>query len=327
MRVEKINKGKGITFKNLMIFGLLAVAALLAPTLTGCMFPAKAAATTEPPANIASVSPSSKPTATPNPTVLPSQNIVDEPVITPEVQQLPELTYEQKKMILGVSDIVGLPSTCEGHELGNLFEITVKINKQEYRTPVYIIKSSDPGQSGVSKIYSVENDVYLFSIKLPSGTRVPSIKYYEYVTELNSTLKENNAEVVNSVALVVLAGRYKTLDIDYNNNDTLNEFYQIFNYGSEEEANALLKTYYSNDQTTDLSINSIPQEQLLPYWFYVPDVTIPEELADYYICQNTNPTPIVSPTNSRINIPSISYLIGEKSESEETEMENKLRKM
>lgn len=283
-----INKNSNLLPKTKVTVDKLAIillTAIVGYVMLGCA-PAKADGVVEDEKpTIEEVIPTPSPISTIKPTVTPTPTIKPTPTI------MPELTTDQIKTLLGVY----LATKTIGHNLGNVYEFVININKHDYRIYGYLVK----GETSVTlEVYSVSCDEYLFSIDYSQGNKLSPNRYYENILNYNETLSALNPQAVKSVPLTSLAQFYKIWKIDYKNNETLNEFSQIMIDGTDSQINKLIKTFYLNEQLMDLFINSTPTEDMLPFWFYVPNTKMPEELNGYYsdITVST-PTATVSPAS------------------------------
>ena len=92
------------------------------------------------------------------------------------------------------------------------------------------------------------------------------------------------AKLIDSISLVDLAQIYKIKGKDYRNNVILEEMSKKMSsiYSTEEESLELLNTIYSVIQYVDLYINSTPDDEILPFWYYTPNTKMPEELKGIY---------------------------------------------
>ncbi len=200
---------------------------------------------------------------------------LDSSVAAAEPTPMPELTFEQKKMLLGTD----LASKFPEVQSTSVYYFIIRINRHNYR--IFGLLFWDESSSELD-VYNLMCEEYLFTIDLSEGNKISNIKYYEHIKRLSSSLSKLNAMVVKSGDLLWLAATCKREKIDYKDNETLNEFSRIMKEGSNEEKSALWDTFYSKDQIIDLYINSTPQEDMLPFWFCVPDAKIPEELKEFY---------------------------------------------
>ena len=210
-------------------------------------------------------------TATATPTVSPSPT----PTLVPTPTPMPELTYEQKKSLLGID------KDLTSHVAGALYCFNVSFSNLSGR--IWCI--SYGAGSGKHDVYSVCNNEYLFSLQLPQSGATGVFEFSKYLSESNANLE--NLVLENSTNIVDMATDYDVWNFDYNNNQFLRDLSKKI----KTDPTGVLNTPLSEEQIVDLIINSTPQDEIIPFWVYTPGAQIPEELKGIYSEEEYPPAP------------------------------------
>ncbi len=223
-----------------------------------------ASATTPEPTSTATATPTPEPTPTPT------------PAATPTPTPMPELTYEQKKALLGIND------DMTPQIVGTLYCYNITFNNESGR--IWCVSYTNENDPNKYEMYSVCNREYLFTLQLPAGA-TGIFEYSKYLFESSKNLR--NLVLVNSTAIADMASTYDIWNIDYNNNGFLKNLQEKTNQDWE----AVLYTLLSKEQIVDLIIDSTPQDEIIPFWVYTPGAQIPEELKGIYSEEDYPPAP------------------------------------
>lgn len=215
--------------------------------------------------------------STPEPTATPTVSPTPTPTFTPSPTPMPELTYEQKKMLLGVDE------DFEPTLIGSL--IVVELSFGNVTGRIWGITYGDDAVSSRFDFHSVCNDEYLFTIDMLNNRNIAVGDYPNYLYDWSPNLV--NLKLINSTALSDMARTYKYGNISYNN---CQEIKDIFSRG-EENWEKTAYTVLSTEQIVDLIIQSTPQEKIIPFWVYTPGATIPDELKGIYSEAEYPPVP------------------------------------
>ena len=223
-------------------------------------------------------------TATATPTVSPSPT----PTLAPTPTPMPELTYEQRKALLGIDE------DFKPHPLGSLEVVELSFGNLTGR----IWGVTDWNDKVPSKLdfHSVCNGEYLFTIDMLNNRSILVSDYQNYMCDWNVNLK--NLKLMNSTTLTEMANAYKIEKISYNNYQEIDDIYSRCRNASESTLNTTL----SEEQIIDLIIKSTPQEKLIPFWVYTPGATIPDELKGIYNETDYPPAPATTTSEA---IPSL----------------------
>ena len=270
MKLEVKNIGKKLT--PILFVGLSVVA------LVGCLPELMPAAPTDTlPVATQTVTPTSTPSSTP--TVVPTN--------TPSPTSMPELTYEQKKALLGIN------KNFESIQVGSwiTFEMNFEMSNGETyegRQPCFCI---DKEKNHFEKdVFSITNGEYLFTISIPQDEETPVFYFYKYLTKSSSSLK--NLTLKSSVPLVTMGTYYASHGIDYQNYQYLNELADLYQKKSTEVSIAFL----TEEEISDIIIGSTPQAKIIPFWIYTPGAKIPDELKGLYLESAYPPAPALPDT-------------------------------
>ena len=256
--VEAIGKGAGAT---LCFLAILAMGACLPPAVAHAT-PTDTPEITQMVEATSAPTPTLKPTATPAPT--------ENPTPTP----MPELTFEQKKALLGIKDGLG-PYIAAQIAVFNISFETPNGNIIEGRVFCgYRERQSDFDQENC---FNLSNGTYLFTYSYNGAAQIPSTEIFKHLTEEYSpNLK--NLKLKDSTSLPEMAIEYNKKGLNYLNNSFLNNLSNLLVKDLMQAANVKI-TY---EELIKLIIESTPQEEIIPFWTYTPGAKIPEELKGLY---------------------------------------------
>lgn len=210
-------------------------------------------------------------TFTPTPTKAP----------TPKPTPTPELTFEQKKLMLGID------KDFDSYALGNIVVFNYNLNNKKRR--VWTVFEIDSEKPNVQYFYNMFNYEYLFSMTLPENAFISTGNFCQYMDSNIAAL--DGIKYRNSTSPLTIPLAYKGWGENYNNNQNLNEMCERYqNSTSAEEDMQISLTPFSMDELVDLYISSTPQDELCPFWEYVPGAEVPDELKEIF--PNVTPLPL-----------------------------------
>ena len=218
---------------------LAAILVSLSLLTTACA-PWKTIASASTPEPTPSASPSPTPTPTPTPV----------PTPTP----MPELTLEQKKLLLGIN---------EKFEAVSLFNIDVFNYNYHGENRRVWVRQGCSKSLGEMPFYNLFNGEFLFSIKIP-GNEVCTTSMSNYLYKTNPLLE--GITLTNSCAFVELPEMYVKWKIKYNASEELEKL--CLEYSHEP---------LTKEQIIDLYFATTYQNEIPPFWEYVPNAKIPDE--------------------------------------------------
>ena len=240
------------------------------------------------PANMAVLASTPEPTPAATTIATPTVSPAPTPTLSPSPTPMPELTYEQKKALLGIDE------DFEPHQLGSLEAVELSFGNITGR--IWGITYWNDKVSSRFDFHSVCNDEYLFTIDMLDNRSISPSDYQDFLCDWNVNLK--NLKLANATSLGDMARNYKINKISYNNCQEIDDIFAK----SEENWGKTAYTVLSEEQIIDLIINSTPQEKIIPFWVYTPGAQIPEELKGLYSEEDYPPAPAASTSAA---IPSI----------------------
>ena len=217
------------------------------------------------------------PTSTPSPTNTPSPTPTATPVKTP----MPELTYEQKKALLGID------KNFLSRNLGKLVAIELSFVNIEGR--IWGITYSQTADPSMHDFYALCNNVYLFTLYFKNN----STGVFEYSTLLYSSSDNlKNLKLTNSASIVDMVSDYDRYGISYNDCQELKDIYARY----KKDPIGTMNLTLSEEKIIDLIIKSTPQEKIIPFWVYTPGAKIPDILKGIYSETDYPPAPALPDT-------------------------------
>ena len=246
---------------------LITTIALLQATVSfACAAPANLPTSTSTPEPTATAAATATPTVSPTPT----------PALTPTTTPMPELTYEQKKALLGIDE------DFTDHILGELKIFEISFGNVTGR--IWGVMYGKLDEPLILDFHSVCNDEYLFTLNLKSSVTYVD-EFPRYLGDSNENLK--NLKLINSTSPTVMARHYDAIGVSYNNCHELEDI--VAKYEKDPEGTVYLPI--SKEEIVDLIIKSTPQEKIIPFWVYTPGAQIPEELKGFYSEEEYPPAP------------------------------------
>ncbi|MPM15018.1 hypothetical protein SDC9_61383 [bioreactor metagenome] len=232
------------------------------------------------PANTVALADTPEPTPSATATPAPTPSPTPEP--TPTL--MPELTFEQKRLLLGIDNTLPIQTSC-------MQLVDFSFNNQEIRfcTVVYDNHNADLMKDGygVLDFYSVfdQKNGYLFTVSIPidyntGGGTVFLHQYLDYIVEINPALEGMKPLIIRNIASI--AYFYDLRGIDYNDNETLKKWSDIYVSMDDSEIDKLGETFIPIDELVNIFLDATDQEKILPFWKYVPGAQVPDELKEFY---------------------------------------------
>ena len=217
--------------------------------------------------------PTAAATATATPTLSPAPTPTSAPTPTP----MPELTYEQKKALLGIDE------RFRPHQVAALIAVELSFgNIKEGR--IWCITYGQDNSSSSDDFHSAINDEYLFTFDFEIQ-HTSSSDISQCLVRSNENLK--NLKLLNFTCVGDMAEQYKVWGKSYNNCKEVDDIYERV----REDPNGVGNSFLSREQIVDLIISSTPQEKIVPFWVYTPGATIPDELKGIYSEADYPPAP------------------------------------
>ena len=189
------------------------------------------------------------------------------------------------------------------HEVGQIFVYNYELKGNKYRCWVFEVinkeKSIESNGCKVIDVFDIFTTGYLFSLSLPNngidqnGQRFSISQAATFLSETNPAL--DGMSIKHASSLCGLAYDYKIWEIDYNNEEFLNElsepFYSSYTPEVENELERRRQMVLPMDFMKDVFLNSTPHEEIMPFWVYFPGAQIPEELKGIYSEADYPPAP------------------------------------
>jgi len=167
---------------------------------------------------------------------------------------MPELTIEQKTLLLGIN---------EKFEAVSLFSISVFNYSYHGENRRVWVRQGLSESQGEMPFYNLFNGEFLFSIKLPED-EVYTTSMSNYLYKTNQLLE--GITLTNSCAIGELPEMYARWKIKYNASEEL-----------EKLCLALSHEPLTKEQIINLYFATTYQNEIPPFWEYVPNAKILDE--------------------------------------------------